>query len=409
MNVPTISDQVEQHRLLHCRLSSWVSGAWHAEVRSDSDNNEPFIEDSTVSIDFGDGSEPFVGRVRVSQVDGGTVESQIDGGKGNLVKQLPARSYVAPTLRSILESIARDAGGEVSSTVDETLLATRFERWVRPATSALVAADLLAKKLGSGHIVKVLRDGTLWIGKHVWSVYDYDAIELSVEVDKNPFVVYSPERMDLDAGVIVNGRYLTMVMHWLRPDGAETAANFAQNATDQSDQDTKLGCRIRSEVYREIAFGQRYPARVVVQHADLTVDLMPDDDVLRGFGLAKIPIRYGVPGWRVKVKEGSRCRIVFDGADASRPHAVDFDEADVEELIFNNGTRLVATTGDSVGSGELYVQTTGPTSPSVPWYRAPEGDWTIVANGPIPPTPGTSGTPVDGLITSGVAKLKAGG
>lgn len=92
----------------------------------------------------------------------------------------------------------------------------------------------------------------------------------------------------------------------------------------------------------------KHPCVVELQHDDDTLDLTPDNTALRGRGISNVPIRHGLPGVRVKVKQGSRCLLGFEGGDPDKPYASLWDSASVEQILFNGGTAGIARVGDIV-------------------------------------------------------------
>lgn len=79
-----------------------------------------------------------------------------------------------------------------------------------------------------------------------------------------------------------------------------------------------------------------YPAKVVSQNGDGTLELQPDNAAVPG--VSKVPIRLGVPGFKVKVSGGSRVLLSFEGGDARRPVATlwEFDGAKLTELAIGD-------------------------------------------------------------------------
>lgn len=92
----------------------------------------------------------------------------------------------------------------------------------------------------------------------------------------------------------------------------------------------------------------KHSSVVELQHGDDTVDLTPDNVKLRGRGISNVPIRHGLPGVRVRVKQGSRCLLGFEGGNPDKPYASLWDASSVEQILFNGGTAGVARVGDIV-------------------------------------------------------------
>ena len=86
-----------------------------------------------------------------------------------------------------------------------------------------------------------------------------------------------------------------------------------------------------------------YPARVVSQNADGTLELKPDDT--RVPGLSQVPIRYGIPGVRVKVAAGARVLAGFAGGDPSQPVAELWESGTVTDLFISAGKIEVGSDG----------------------------------------------------------------
>lgn len=62
-----------------------------------------------------------------------------------------------------------------------------------------------------------------------------------------------------------------------------------------------------------------YPARVLVDHGDMRLDLESDDPRLPL--LVRVPLRVFLPGAYVKVRPGSRVLLGFEGANPANPVA----------------------------------------------------------------------------------------
>jgi hypothetical protein len=74
-----------------------------------------------------------------------------------------------------------------------------------------------------------------------------------------------------------------------------------------------------------------YPAKVVSQNADGSLELVPDDTRLPTY--SKVPIRYGVPGVSATIAGGARVSLGFAGADPQKPVATVWESASVSELV----------------------------------------------------------------------------
>jgi len=195
------------------------------------------------------------------------------------------------------------------------------------ASRALVA---LCDELGASW--RILADGTLWIGTETWPDADLGSAKL-LDEDWASGVFTVADAVQMVPGTLYNGERVQQVTHYLTGTKLRTEARVASG----------LGVfdRLLERVRREADFAKLWPAAVVSQAADKTLELTPDDERLRGVGgLNAVPIRHGIPGIAVVVSAGARVRVGFDGGDPKRPYAVLFDE----DLTKLDEVRVVAGT-----------------------------------------------------------------
>jgi hypothetical protein len=101
-------------------------------------------------------------------------------------------------------------------------------------------------------------------------------------------------------------------------------------------------------VMRDTLYHAQYISTVQRQDDDGLLDLLPDDERIRGTGLSRVPIRYGIPGVTARVVVGARVTLAFEAGDPSRPFAALWDPGAVESISFNGGTARIARMGDAV-------------------------------------------------------------
>lgn len=307
-------------------------GAWYADV--DVDAIAPLTGSVTSEID----GVSFVGTVLRSGTHGGRVQARIVGGKGGLAKELDAQNYAnGPTAQTILTDILRGAGETLSSTADASLLSTTFARWQRDADTASECMVALLDALGATW--RVLSDGTIWVGVDVYPEQElvYDLIDESWQTGD---VIIAPEAPELRPGVTFRGQKLEEVVHYV------SAGKLRTEARPNSVGSTFA--RIFRGVRRRIDYSRLYPAKVVGQNADKTLQLEPDDALMKGAGLDKVPIRHGLPGVTVTVPPGTRVRFGFEAGDPGRPYAALFESGSVTAVSLDGGARPLARVGDTV-------------------------------------------------------------
>ncbi len=88
-----------------------------------------------------------------------------------------------------------------------------------------------------------------------------------------------------------------------------------------------------------------YPARVVAQRADGSLDLVPDDP--RAPSCQGVPY-VSLPGVRLVVPAGTRVLLGYAGGDPSQPRAQLWELGDVTRLVVAAGTHPAARQGHSV-------------------------------------------------------------
>jgi hypothetical protein len=187
---------------------------------------------------------------------------------------------------------------------------------------------------------------------------------------------------------------------------------------------------VEAVVGRRLDYHALYPCTVVLQDPITgRLDLLPDDDKVRGFGVTGVPIKTGMPGWLVGASTGSRVLLGFEGGDPKRPYValwetaatllppvppvlpgqVAYSAATLDATV-NPIADYVARTNDSVRAGHLIFD---PTIFALYW--APDvvgvaGVYSLVPTPPmagVPPPPGSTGLPITGRVTSGNPNLRA--
>ncbi len=101
--------------------------------------------------------------------------------------------------------------------------------------------------------------------------------------------------------------------------------------------------RIVDDVMRRVDWYAWYPARVLGQSEDGTLELRPDNP--RVPGLSKVPLRLGVPGVRVIVLPGARVLVGFEGGDPSRPVASLWERQSCVEIALDPSSALLLGDG----------------------------------------------------------------
>jgi hypothetical protein len=315
-------------------LSMPRGGAWHAKIQTAGES--PLSGAVTIRS----GGQAFVGTVLRSGVDGGRVLTRVAGGAGKLPTQLPAKNYANSTgvkIRQVIADLLREAGEELSSASESALLDRTVPKWERSAGPASGALRDVLEPFGG--VWRVLADGTVWVGPVSFPAQAVDHVLLDEDWIAGVLEIAS-ERPELRPGVTFLGHRVSYVVHRFDPGRLRTEAHIVGSPANLLE-------RMLEPVRREIDFSRPWPAKVTKQNADGTVQVLPDDERIRGRGMDKVPIRYGIPA-EIEVSQGARCLIAFAGGDPARPFVLSWESKAVDKVSINGGTLPAARQGDLV-------------------------------------------------------------
>lgn len=320
-------------------------GPWWAEVEVDADD----IPTGLVTLDFFGGGAQFIGTVSSARsvADSGRVSVRIDGGTGLLDQRLPAKHFRNVTLLGLLDDVCRITGDTLDVAGSE--LDTFVRHWTRPATLADAFLGSVAAHTGASW--RVQRNGTIRLAQETWPVITGEFVEaakmgggVAIYPEGAPFVT--------PGSTFLGQRVAEVITEWGKAPLTQAVA-YEDDQTTPTEHTRSIQQDVVDWFDRtrgtKLSLSGLYPCRVVGQSADLsTVDLIPDDTAIRGQGLNGVPVRYGLPGIRCRIKTGARVRLGWDSADPSRPFAAVFDREGVDEVVIEpdaSGNVVVGTTG----------------------------------------------------------------
>jgi hypothetical protein len=102
-------------------------------------------------------------------------------------------------------------------------------------------------------------------------------------------------------------------------------------------------------VMRDVTYLATYVCTVERQHDDGSLDLLPDDERVRGMGLSGIPVKHGLPGVDVRAVTGSRVLLGFVNGDPRQPYAALWSASSIESITIGGaGAAPAARQGDAV-------------------------------------------------------------
>ncbi|MBK7823347.1 MAG: hypothetical protein IPJ61_20385 [Tessaracoccus sp.] len=357
-----------------------LRGAWSADLEVDADAAP------TGTLTLSGASLSLVGTVVTSQSWNDRQRCRIVGGKNGMGRTLGPAWFRSTTLRTVVAATLTAAGETLSPTSDAATLALPVVAWARLRSTAAASLETLLALYAPAALWRVLPDGSVYVGPATWPTVTSTAVVQDNRGDED-VADLAGEDLSLDAGVTVSGRRVGLARHRIRPQGLRSEAWW------YTDTERGLAAVVRSLVERIV--GPRldllaaYPATVVSQNADGTLELRPSSSKVPA--VTKVPIRYGVPGITAKVSAGARVWLEFAGGDASQPVATLWESASVTELDFSATLIKVGGSRPLVRQGDPVMVMLGPTAAAK-----------IVSGGV-----GT-GVPLSGYVLLGSSKVKGG-
>ncbi len=110
--------------------------------------------------------------------------------------------------------------------------------------------------------------------------------------------------------------------------------------------------KIVRRITRRVDFCALYPARVLSQNANGTLELAPESETLPA--MQAVPYRT-LPGVALTVPAGSRVLLGFEDADPARPVALLWELGTVTRLAVNGSNTRAAREGDDVTSSTAFA------------------------------------------------------
>lgn len=294
-------------------------GAWTAEVVADAQ------EEISGEVSLAAGGLTWRGASLRSGVARDSVRAELVGGRGKLGAEIAPKFYRSATVRLVVEDLLGAAGERLSATADDSLLARQLASWSRVGGKAGAALRQICDAYGASW--RALADGTIWVGLETWPEAQLEH-ELIAEDPKAGWVEISSEDLSLRPGTMFRGRRIERVEHRISARSLRSRAWFAD--VQSEDLAASVAALVRHHTAGSVYLGQ-FPARVVSQNADGTLELKPDDSRLPG--MSQVPIRYGIPGVSAEVLPGARVAVEFEAGDPARPVATVWESGTVTKLL----------------------------------------------------------------------------
>jgi hypothetical protein len=253
------------------------------------------------------------------------------GGYAGFNKPCRAKFYRSMPADVMLRDVLTDGGENYSRTSTPR---QQLPFWTRPVTSVAEAFEELVESVGC--VWRVLDGGDTWVGEETWpEAQAPDALVLDEDPAERTAVV--ADGGSIRPGQVFDGRHVSRVMLTFSPGAVRTTLWF-QSPDDEGDRMRAALQKIVRQMTRTMDFLAKVPAKVVSQNGDGSLELRPVEP--RWPGLSRIPIRYGVPGVRAKVKPGSIVAVEFENGDPAKPVATVWADESVADLTIK-ADRLV--------------------------------------------------------------------
>lgn len=394
------------HPLLAMALVIPRTGSWVLDALIDGDA----ALEGAVVLDLA--GRTWRGTVFRGGVTEGRWSGRVVGGAGGLARTLGPASMRSTTLAAVLAEALRDAGeSAAASTAD---LTHTVERWHRHEAPALHTVAEVARR--AGYTWRVLPDGTVWMGVDAWGPL---ALPADVDVLAEDAAAGSHELAGDGALDIAPGRTVTLdgravrvgaVEHRLTGHELRTSVR-EERAGDPFQRLTGAVEAIVRRVMRETGLHALYPAKVIGQRPDGTLDLQPDDP--RIAAPQSVPYRT-LPGVRLVVPAGTRVLLGYENGDPQRPVAQLWELGDVTRLVVAGGTHEAARKGHATINGTLSgAAVPDPPAPAPPvtstlrlTYTPPGGAPQVLTITGLPPGVTVTGShDFEGVIDEGTDVL----
>lgn len=352
-------------------------GMWTADVTLDADAGPD--GGCTLTLD----GVSWAGGVVRGAVVNGVWRGRLAGAPA-LLGTAPATALRGATLALVLRELAGAMG--LGLAADLGALDAAAPAWHRHEGQGSQAVADIAR--AAGYAWRVRADGRVWMGPEAWPTFTpASPVDVVDELAEAGRLTLAGDTLGILPGqtLALRGRApvrVGVVEHRATADDLQTVV-IAEPAPTERGGLLAAFERLLGRLTRRVDYLGLYPARVVAQRADGTLDLVPDSP--RVAPCQGVPYRT-LRGLSVDVPAGARVLLGYEGGDPSRPYALAWEIGDATSVRVNGGTRSAARDGDSVSvtipAGAVLVSSPG---------------------GPIPsPAPIT----LTGTITSGTTALR---
>jgi len=299
------------------------TGRWVAEFVVDAEDASELSGELEVQL----GSKlKLIGTAKRSGPYLQKVKIQAVGGAGGLLKLLQPKAYQGVPLRIPLSDALAEVGESLSADADPNVLDTVLPFWTRMAMELGEELRGLTRAAPAGTTGRILPDGSFWMGVETWPTQDIGDFNLIDDHRGQGEVLCGIEEPQLLPGTTFLDRRVQEVIYEIDSNRVRMNVQFVPDATDDEPQPLTMAADLDYVVQKQLKRARymgAYPARVVQQNGDLSLELELDSEDVPG--LSNVPLRAFAPGAVVKVAPNSRVTVVFENGDPQHPVAVQWD------------------------------------------------------------------------------------
>lgn len=279
----------------------------------------------------------------------GRFYAMLIGGKGNLSTSISSKMYNYQISASlVISEILSEVGEVLSPTSSPSFLNKLLPSFTRLAGSASIQISRLVDVAGG--VWRVLPDGSVFVGTDSFSTlnnFDYiveyeDPTRGLVQLSANVSTILPGARFPISSYNSLSEQKIGCVRYLIEPDRSRTTVWFLGETVVTDALHEGLEAFIK-EVMRGIDYLGIYPSEVVLQRADGTLDIIPDDPKIPP--MTSVPYRTFHPSLKLKIPPKSRGNLVFEQGSPSGFAFVDFEAG--------QGGRKMSGVGDQVDLGFL--------------------------------------------------------
>lgn len=322
MAILTLTDSTSTRTVVAAHVRQVARGVWSADLTLDGDTRP------RGAVTFQAPGLELRGTVDTGGVYTGQTFVRVVAGANGMQTTVASKGYRNALARTVATDLLREVGETLSPLADAALLGRLLPFWTRAAGTAADALGTLADALGATW--RALDDGSVWLGVDTWppATFEHQVMHDMPEVGRSTL---ASDEATLRPAVTFAGRRVLRVEHDLTKTAFRTHYEYEGTFAGV------LARVARAATKHTIYFGQ-FTARVVLQAADGTLEIVPED--------ARIPPQVGVrmltpPGMTFEVERDTRVLLGFENGDPQKPVAQLWHVGDAKSVTIKATSKVI--------------------------------------------------------------------